>query len=440
MAKYNLTDAFVKSAKPHVSDKTGNPISTDYPDAKEPGLALRVSHVGGKSWTYRYTLKGSHERRRIALGKVLDVSLADARILVAEHRLSVAKGGDPVNDAKVAKLQAVELQHKETVKDVGEWYFEECKKGRHKVRAKRPKRESTVTHEYAYFERLIVPTFGTHKLDSLTKTIIQGFVNDLADNQSNGAARQCRVILHAIFAFAQYQEILEKNPVHLVDIASYNPRERILTDTELKTIWQTLTPPVVIAGASISASVAYSVLLAMVTLQRRGEVTGMSLEEIDRDRRLWIIPSNRTKNHRTHTVPLSDLALELIDKALVVRVHESAYVFPSPRDAEQPIKPAAMTRAFGRMKKALDLGDIRPHDLRRTGATNLTSEHLGFARFTVSKVLNHASDTGGAAAVTGIYDQNEYLSEKRRALDAWALRILKVVDGTIKPDNVIALR
>ena len=30
------------------------------------------------------------------------------------------------------------------------------------------------------------------------------------------------------------------------------------------------------------------------------------------------------------------------------------------------------------------------------------------------------SDTGGAAAVTGVYDRNEYLSDKRKALDAWA--------------------
>ncbi len=148
--------------------------------------------------------------------------------------------------------------------------------------------------------------------------------------------------------------------------------------------------------------------------------------EIDRERRLWIISSTRTKNHRTHTVPLSDLALELIDRALSVRNHESDYIFPSPRDAGKPINPAAMTRAFGRMKKALDLGDIRPHDLRRTGATNLTGEQLGFPRFTVSKILNHTSDTGGAASVTGIYDQNEYLAEKRKALDKWALRVLEI--------------
>ncbi len=66
-------------------------------------------------------------------------------------------------------------------------------------------------------------------------------------------------------------------------------------------------------------------------------------------------------------------------------------------------------------------------------------ERLGFPRFTVSKVLNHASDTGNAATVTSVYDRNEYLPEKRRALDAWATRLLEIVEGKKSSDNVVNL-
>lgn len=162
--------------------------------------------------------------------------------------------------------------------------------------------------------------------------------------------------------------------------------------------------------------------------------------KFDRDHRIWVIPGSRTKNHQTHAVPLSDKAIELIDLALTIRTDESEFVFPSPRNHDKPIKPAAMTRAFGRMKKALKLGDIRIHDSRRTGATNLTSELLGFPRFTVSKILNHTSDSGGAAAVTGIYDQNEYLPEKRRALEAWAVLLQGIVSGKKAGDNVVGIK
>jgi integrase len=60
------------------------------------------------------------------------------------------------------------------------------------------------------------------------------------------------------------------------------------------------------------------------------------------------------------------------------------------------------------------------HDLRRTGATMMTGEKLGIPRFIVSKILNHTGDTGGAAVTTGVYDRNEYLKEKRDALDLWS--------------------
>lgn len=79
------------------------------------------------------------------------------------------------------------------------------------------------------------------------------------------------------------------------------------------------------------------------------------------------------------------------------------------------------------MMAALKLPSATPHDLRRTGATNLTSERLGIPRFIVSQVLAHAGDTGGAAAVTGLhYDRNDYLAEKRKALLAWA-RLLQAI-------------
>jgi integrase len=133
------------------------------------------------------------------------------------------------------------------------------------------------------------------------------------------------------------------------------------------------------------------------------------------------------------------LALELIDLALSVRAKENDFVFPSPRFDDKPIDPQALTRAFIRMKLALEMGDIRPHDLRRTGATNLTGEALGIPRFIVLQVLNHAGDTGNSAAVTSVYDRNEYLPEKRRALDAWALRLLEIVGDEQRADNVVPI-
>ena len=85
----------------------------------------------------------------------------------------------------------------------------------------------------------------------------------------------------------------------------------------------------------------------------------------------------------------------------------------------------------------MNIDDATPHDLRRTGATNLTSERVGIPRFVVSQVLGHSGDLGGGAAITGTYDRNDYLKEKRRALDARSMRLIEIVTGEQAPENVV---
>jgi hypothetical protein len=62
------------------------------------------------------------------------------------------------------------------------------------------------------------------------------------------------------------------------------------------------------------------------------------------------------------------------------------------------------------------------------------------SRFIVSRVLNHVSDTGGAAPVTAVYDRNEYLAEKRQALARWAARLEEIVTGRKPVPNVVQLK
>ena len=70
------------------------------------------------------------------------------------------------------------------------------------------------------------------------------------------------------------------------------------------------------------------------------------------------------------------------------------------------------------------------------GTTNLTSEHVGIPRFTVSQVLGHSGDLGGGVAIIGTYDRNDYLKEKRRTLDAWVMRRMEIVLGQQSIENV----
>jgi integrase len=162
----------------------------------------------------------------------------------------------------------------------------------------------------------------------------------------------------------------------------------------------------------------------ILTLTRRTEVAGARRSEVDLKAALWTIPAERAKSKRTHVVPLSPEAVEVLEAAMQVPSAGGGFIFPSPADAERHLDPHAMTRAVARLCKRLKVPAGSPHDFRRSGATTLTGEAYGFRRFVVGKVLGHNAQDG--AAVTSVYDRNEYLSDKRAALEAWAGHVLRL--------------
>ena len=152
--------------------------------------------------------------------------------------------------------------------------------------------------------------------------------------------------------------------------------------------------------------------MALVTLQRGGEVCGIHAHEIDREGALWTIPGERTKNHRTHVVPLPPLAIEVLEFAFAMAGNDAnmwtGFAFPIATWRGFYIKGRTQPRNKG-LTVAVGISDATAHDFRRTGSTNITSEQIGMPRFIVSRVLNHISDSGDSAPVTAIYDRNAYL-------------------------------
>ena len=432
MPKQALTDAFVASLKPTPGKRV------DYWDTKTPGLHMRISATGSKTWAVRYRSPDADKQPRLSLGPYPAISLADARKLARVAVAKIAQGEDPSAE-KRKRRQRRATSSLRTVEAISIRYFKAARKGRHRKNGK-PKRESTLGNEQWCYDRYIKPKFSTDLLGDLTRTDVQDFVDDIADEHSLSSAQLCLVVLRQFFTYAIFTETLSQNPCLLVEVAAFNSRERVLSHDELRAIWNAAEAPGTVEGLRMSRQLGIAIQLAAVTLQRRGEVAGMHVGELDLDGKTWLIPGARTKNKRPHLVPLSDLAVGLIRAATADADEDSTgHVFPSPRKEDSAIKPAALTRAFSRILVKLKIKNARVHDLRRTGSTALTSEAIGIPRFVVSKVLNHSSDTGDGAAVTGVYDRHAYISEKRRALDAWAMELESIVAGMPKPDNVVRI-
>jgi integrase len=409
-------------------------------DPRARGLALRITPSGIKSWTLRYRLP-SGERKRITLGNHPAMSLSKARDAVALKLAAVVDGRDAAAEKKAARATA-ERHRLETLSALAERYFAAAEKGRHRPGKAKPKRRRSLKLERYYWDRFVSPAFGKRAIRSIGLADIQTFVNE---HRAPSTGRQIRAVFQRLFTFARWLELVDADPAHFVQVDAHPARDRVLTDDELRRLWAVLRDRDALDRLKAPRGRAIAVALCAVTLQRRGEVAGLDLSELDLTAKTWTIPASRTKNGRAHTVPLSNEALALIDEARSIRVVDRVAtqgdpLFLTPRGAAKAIEAENLTRAFIAAARQAGIANARLHDLRRTGATAMTGERIGVQRFIVSRVLNHTSDTGDAAAVTAVYDRNAYLPEKRRALEAWGALLLEIVDGKPRPANVVAIR
>jgi integrase len=227
-------------------------------------------------------------------------------------------------------------------------------------------------------------------------------VAQMAEANGQVTAARARTALSAMFNWAIREGLeITANPVLGTNRPAEPPsRERVLSDAELCAIWN---------GCN-GDDYGRIVRLLMLTGQRRMEVGGMQWAEIDLERRLWIIPGARTKNHREHRLPLSGLAVAILG---------------------QPNDGAVFDRHWNwtRAKDALDarsIADWRLHDLRRTAATAM-ADRLGVLPHVIEAVLNHVS--GHRAGVAGVYNRARYEAEMRTALDKWSAHIEGIISG-----------
>jgi integrase len=409
-------------------------------DPRARGLALRITPSRIKSWTLRYRLP-TGERKRITLGNYPAMSLSKARDAVALKLAAIVDGRDPAAEKKAARATA-ERQRLETLSAVAERYFDAAGKGRHRHGKAKPKKPRTLKLERYYWDRFVSPSFGKRAIRSIGRGDIQTFVNE---HSAPSTGRQIRVVFQRLFAFARWLELIDADPSHFVQVDAQQARDRVLTDNELRALWTVLRDPEALDSLKVTKGRAVAIALCAVTLQRRAEVAGIDLSELDLTAKTWTIPANRAKNGRVHAVPLSNEALALIDEARSIRVFDRGAaqgdpLFPTARGVPKAIDAANLTRAFIAVARRAGISNARLHDLRRTGATAMTSERIGVQRFIVSRVLNHASDQGDAAAVTAVYDRNAYLAEKRRALEAWGVLLEEIVERKPRSSNVVTIR
>lgn len=397
MPRLKLTARNVKSIKP-----PGN-RRADYWDTDPKGFGLRVSESGRKTWMVMYRVDGV--QRRLTLGTYPALSLAEARQKAKDAMQDVSKGIDP-SAVKQAGRKA------ETFKELAAAYLE-----RH---AKRNKR-SWKKDERA-IECDLNPAFGDRKAVSIQRQDVVRVLEKILARGAPIQANRVHEIARRIFSWAAQagEAGIKVNPAAGIEKpAKENQREKVLTDDEIRAVWKAMEAQTQLMGAMFK--------LRLITAQRGGEISHMRWPDIDGD--WWTIPGEYSKNGRAHRVPLSPLALSILDEIQSV-TDKQEWVFLSP-SLKGPITSIWKATAGIRNRSGVA---FRPHDLRRT-ASSLMTGRLGVTRFDVKKILNHVDPD-----VTAIYDRHSYNPQKRVALDTWGDLLGKILANDESAKAVVSIR
>ena len=350
------------------------------------GFGVRVSQGGTKA----FILATGKNRDRVTIGRYPIVGLAEARE-VAKNLLAERQLGRHQTPT-ISLGAAIELFTEQHVANLA------------------PRTQSELTRLFARY----LPKLRTKKLAEITTHDITAITDKAAPSEGEHFHRACKTF----FRWCVRRRLIQHSPLEGLELPSkWKPRDRVLTDEELRTVWR---------ACDSCGQFGDIVKLLVLTGQRRGEISSLRATWLDLEKRTCTIPGEYVKNNRSHTFPIGTVSASLLSSLLS---QSDQHVFSA--------RGSGGTKAFNGWSKAKALldkkatsllnekGDIPPricqftlHDLRRTYATNL--QRLGIRLEVIEALLNHVSGT--RAGIVGVYQRHRYEAEMRdavRVFDEW---------------------
>ncbi|MBQ0726676.1 MAG: integrase arm-type DNA-binding domain-containing protein [Thalassolituus oleivorans] len=364
------------------------------------GLRLFVTENGSKRWILRYTLNG--RRREMGLGSYPDIQLSEARSTSSEIRRKVRAGLDPIEERK--RTIFVVPTFSECAKD-----FIEA----HKSGWKNVKHASQWVNTIATYAE---PHIGSLPVDQINVEDILKVLTPIWTSK-NETAKRLQTRIAKILDYATARNFRDgDNPARwqgkldtlLPKPASVKTSEHhpAMPYREIGAFWLEL------SRKSTISSIALRFLI--LTATRTSEVLLAKWEEIDLEKKLWVIPAERMKAKKEHRVPLTIQCIKILEA--LPRFAHSDYLFPGARTGK-PLSNMTLLKLMRDMGYGVNgtKGNYVPHGFR-SSFRDWSGEVSNHPRDVAEMALAHTIESKVEAA----YRRGDLLEKRSHMMQDWA--------------------
>lgn len=402
-----LSDIKVKAAKPKEKDY----ILTD-----GDGLQMRVRANGSKLWNFNYIHPVTRKRINMGLGTFPEVGLAQARKRTVAARELVAQGLDP-KEKRDSDRQTLKATTEHTFKNVANAWFD--------------LKKDSVTSAYAedIWRSLtlhVFPELASTPISAITAPAVIKLLRPLEAKGSLETVKRLSQRLNEIMTYGVNAGLIFSNPLSGIRSVFKKPKKQnmlALSPDELKELM------LAIANASIKRTTRCLIEWQLHTMTRPAEAATARWVDIDLEKKVWTIPPERMKKRRTHAIPLTQQALELLEAIKPFSGHRE-YVFPADRNPRTHCNSQTANMALKRMGFE---GRLVSHGLRSMASTIL-NEH-GWEPELIEVALAHVDKD----EVRSAYNRADYIERRRPMMQWWSEHIQEAATGSLSMSAIIGV-
>jgi len=383
-----LSEFAVRKAKPR--DKS-------YKLADGGGLYLVVQPNGSKFWRQKYRFNG--KEKLLSHGRYPLISIAEARAKREEAKKLLSGGLDPADQKRLDRLVA-ETVARQTFGLVAGEYIEQIK-----ANGAAP---GTI-EKTRWLLKDVASPLSKRPIKDIVPAEILAVLKRVERSGRRETARRLRGTIGSVFRFAIVTLRAENDPTVPLRGALLVPqvagRAAITDEGKFGSLLAAIDDydgwPTIVAALKF----------LILTCVRPGEVRGAVRSEFDIDKAVWSIPAERMRMRRSHEVPLSRQALDVLEDIWLLS-EGGELVFPSIRSKDRPLSENALNSALRRMGFTKD--EVTAHGFRVTASTILNTR--GFDPDVIEAVLAHQDPN----AIRRAYNRASYWNQRIELMQQWA--------------------